>query len=310
MTNDINCKQNQEQSIDMIAAFRQKYSDVKGLSLTQLFLSVWMPAILALIAITLKSSSITEQLGFSAVDISLYVSFYCVVIIFADLFLLTNLINEGKEVAARIQERFDTYVLDLPWNKTLAGAKPDMEDINILCRKFFESVENSKNNLVNWYNPKVSTVAHEKGVLLCQRMNLYWDKSLRESVNSRVKFVLIIWCLFILIIALYQDLSVGSLLLTAIIPLLPVLSYAARLIKENRTSIVTLTRLKDMLEEAWDSAEKNALTIERLREVQNEIYQHRKTNRPVSDRFYWKRKDKHEESSQYSIEKMIEELSA
>lgn len=308
MSNDINYKQNQDQSIDMIAAFRQKYSDIKALGLIQLIISVWMPAILALIAITLKNSSITEQLGFSAVDISLYVSFYCVVTVFADLFLLTNLINEGKEVAAKIQERFDTYVLDLPWNKTLAGTKPDIEEINNLRRKFFQSVKNSKNNLVNWYNPKVSTVTHEKGVLLCQRMNLYWDKSLRESVNSRVKTMLIIWCFFLFSIALHQELAVSSLLLTAIIPLLPVLSYAARLIKDNKASIVTLTHLKASLEGAWDNVKKDTLTIDILREVQNEIYQHRKNNRPVSDRFYWKQKDAHEESSQYSIEKMISDL--
>lgn len=308
MTNDINYKQNQEHSINMIAAFRHMYSNVKRLSLIQVSLSVWVPIGLALVTLMLKNQSLTTKLGFGAIDISLYVSFYCVAIALADLFLFTKFIDAGKEIAAKIQERFDTSVLGLPWNDTLVGAKTDMEDIYSLHRKFFRSSENRKDDLVNWYNPKVSTVDHNKGVLLCQRMNLYWDKSLREAVNNRVFLALLIWCLFIFGVALYQDLSVSTLFLTVICPLLPILSYAIKLIKDNQASIATLTRLKSLLEAAWNDATNNSLTLEKLREVQNEIYQHRKTNRPISNRFYWKLKNEYEESAQYSIEQMITDL--
>lgn len=308
MTNDINYKQNQEHSINMIAAFRQMYSGVKRLSLIQVALSVWVPVFLTLAILILKNSSITSTLGFGAIDISLYVSFYGVVIVMADLFIFTKFIEERKEIAAKIQERFDTKALGLAWNDTLVGAKPDAEYIYRLSRKFSQSSENKKADLVNWYNKKVSTVGHDKGVLLCQRMNLFWDKSLREAVNDRVFFALLFWCVFIFGVALYQDLSLTTLLLTVICPLLPILSYAIKLIKDNKMSIAILSRLKSLLEIAWDDARNQLLTLEKLREVQNEIYQHRKTNRPISNRFYWKRKNEYEENAQYSIEQMIADL--
>ncbi|MBU2878743.1 MULTISPECIES: S-4TM family putative pore-forming effector [Aliiglaciecola] len=308
MNNEINSRQNHESSINMIAAFRQKYSDVKQLSFIQMLMSVWVPIVLALLALALKNQLIVGFLGIPQLDVTIYVSFYCIVIALADLFLFNNFIETGKELAAKIQELFDTNVLGLSWNKTLAGPKPDGEVIYNLQKAFYKVKSNKREHLSNWYNPKVANISHNKGALLCQRMNLYWDKSLRETVNQRVFISLLCWCVFIMIIALNQDFSLRTLLLTVICPLLPILSYSVKLISDNRKSISTLTRLKELLESAWADAANQALTIERLREVQNEIYQHRKTNRPISDRFYWRRKDDFEGDAEYSIEQMITDI--
>ncbi|MCF2948795.1 S-4TM family putative pore-forming effector [Paraglaciecola aquimarina] len=308
MNNEINSMQNYDSSINMIAAFRQKYSDVKQLSFIQMLMSVWMPIVLALFALALKSQLIVGFLGIPQLDVTIYVSFYCIVIALADLFLFNSFIETGKELAAKIQELFDTNVLGLPWNITLAGPKPDGEVIYNLKNTFYKVKCNKREHLINWYNPKVANVSHNKAVLLCQRMNLYWDKSLRETVNQRVFISLLCWCVFIMIIALNHDLSLRTLLLTVICPLLPILSYSIKLISDNRKSISTMTRLKELLESAWADAANQELTIEKLREVQNEIYQHRKTNRPISDRFYWKRKDDFEGDAEYSIEQMITDI--
>ena len=90
MNNDIDSKQNQVDSITLIAAFRQKYSDIKRLSLLQVILSVWFPVILALVALILKSQTITSFIGITVQDVSIYVAFYCVAIALADLFLFTK----------------------------------------------------------------------------------------------------------------------------------------------------------------------------------------------------------------------------
>ncbi|ALS99773.1 S-4TM family putative pore-forming effector [Lacimicrobium alkaliphilum] len=308
MTNDINRNQNIERSINMIAAFRQKYSEVKRLGFIQVLMSVWIPIFLALLALALKSQIITGMLGISHRDISVYVSIYCVFIALADLFLFNRLIDSGKELAAKIQEQFDTSVFGMPWNTTLAGIKPDDEIINSLKNKFYRVNSNKREHLTNWYNPKVADVDKNKGVLLCQRMNLYWDKAIRETVNERTLISLVCWCTFVLVVALIQDLSLQTFLLTAVCPLIPILIYSLKLITDNRKSITTLTRLKEVLESTWMDATNRHLTLAKLREVQNEIYQHRKTNRPISDRFYWKRKDDFENDAQYSIEQMIDEI--
>ncbi len=308
MENDIIRKQNQEVSINMIAAFRQKYSDIKRVSFIQVVLSVWLSIVLGVLALALKSQLVTGVIGVPQLDISLYVSFYCVVIALADLFLFNKLIDSGKELAAKIQERFDTNVLGISWNITLAGTTPDAEVIYSLKNKFYRVKGNKREHLTNWYNPKVEDVSHHKGVLLCQRMNLYWDKSLRQAVNGRILIALVFWCTVILIVALAQDLSLRTLLLAVVCPLLPILSFSLKLISDNNKSIANLTRLKEVLESAWMDATGQCITIAKLREVQNEIYQHRKTNRPISDRFYWKQKDEFEGDAQYSIEEMIAEL--
>ncbi|WP_411360339.1 S-4TM family putative pore-forming effector [Pseudidiomarina salilacus] len=308
MANNINEKQNQEISINMIAAFRQKYSQIKRLGLIQLLTSVWIPILLVLLALALKSQLITGALGISHRDISEHVSLYCVFIALVDLFLFNRLIDSGKELAAKIQERFDTHVFGMPWNKTLAGAKPDAEVINSLKNKFYRVNSNKREHLTNWYNPKVAVVDHNKGVLLCQRMNLYWDKAIRETVNERTLIALAFWCTSILVVALIQDVSLQTFLLTVVCPLLPILIYSLKLISDNRKSITTLTRLKEVLESTWMDATNQHLTLANLRDVQNEIFQHRKTNRPISDRFYWKRKDDFESDAQYSIEQMIDHM--
>ena len=310
MKNDIVWKQNQENSINMIAAFRQKYSDVKRIGLIQVVFTVWASIALGILALVLKSQLITGELGVAQRDISLYVSFYCIVITLADLILFNKLIDSGKELAANIQELFDTSVFGISRNSTLAGLKPDAEAIHNLKNKFYKVNDNRREHLTNWYNPKVTDVSHDKGVLLCQRMNLYWDKSLRQAVNVRIFTSLFCWCTFILLVALAQDLSLETFLLAVVFPLLPILSFALKLIYDNKKSIASLTRLKEVLESAWRDAREQNITLEKLREVQNEIYLHRKTNRPISDRFYWKRKDDYEGDAQYSIEEMIAELEA
>lgn len=306
--NEINNRQNQNFPIDCIAAFRQKYSEIKRLSLIQTILSVWVPIILGLSAIGLNNSSITSVIGLNVLDISIYASFICVAITLIDLLFFTKLIESGKELATKIQERFDTYVLCLPWNTILAGSKPSNEDISRLKKAFYQYKSNKKEHLINWYNPKVSMVEHNKGVLLCQRMNLYWDKELRKAANKRIILALSCWILLICVLALVQDMSFNTLLLTVFLPLLPILSYSIKLITDNNRSIETITRLKDILESVWNDSHIDIVTTESLREIQNEIYQHRKTNRPISNKFYWKRKGEFEANTQYSIEKMIEEM--
>ena len=155
MENDIVWKENQENSINMIAAFRQKYSDVKRLGFIQVVFTVWVSIALGILALALKSQLITGVLGVAQRDISLYVSFYCIVITLADLFLLNKLIDSGKELAANIQELFDTSVFGISWNSTLAGLKPDAEAIHSLKNKFYKvSTSDFVKNFVHLFNEK------------------------------------------------------------------------------------------------------------------------------------------------------------
>jgi len=307
--NNINSKQNKTTATDMIAALRQKYTDVKWISNWQFYIAVVVPVALTLVAIVLKSEIITSSIGKELYDVSAVVAIVCLIITVFDFLVFTKSIDDGKELAAKIQERFDTLIFDMPWNEVIAGTKPSSEEINQLRRKYLLLNNSDTSALVDWYNPQVSSVEHEKGILLCQRMNLYWDVALRKVAIKQVKVISITWLATVIVIGLFQNMTLLAFIVSTLIPLLPVCLYALKLISDNTKSIETLTRLKELLEKAWNDVLQRSIDQRMLREIQNEIFTHRKTNRPVSDKFYWKRKDTYEEDAQYTIEKMIEDIS-
>lgn len=68
--NNISARQNEEKFIDLIAAFRQKYTDVKKMVALQWYLSVLIPVILSIITIGIKSTHVSDITGVGVIDIS------------------------------------------------------------------------------------------------------------------------------------------------------------------------------------------------------------------------------------------------
>jgi hypothetical protein len=309
--NDINNKQNENFSITLIASFRQKYTDVKRVAKLQLWLVVYFSVFLTVMGALLKNTALMQDLNFEPQDISLFIAMYCLLITFLDTLFFSKWIDDGKELAAKLQEKFDCYVYSMPWNGILCGDEPSIETIHKLNKKFLSNSKNKPNDLNDWYNTKVSSVDIEIGVLLCQRMSLNWDKNLRTSVNSRVTIFALLWFAVLFLLSVVNKWTVASFVIDVLIPFVPVFVFSHKLVKDNRASIDNLTRYKAELNNVWERSKDNTATctiLDDLRPIQNEIYTHRKMNRPVSDKFYWKTKHSNEDEAQFTIEQLISEL--
>jgi len=309
--NDIEKRQNESFSVELISSFRQKYSNIKFISSLQLWLVVYFSIFLAVLTSILNSSAIMTFFGWSAVDISNYVALYCLLITFIDSLSLTKWIDEGKELAARLQEKFDCYVYSMPWNNILCEDEPSIESVHQLNKEFTSKPKNDINTLLDWYNPKVGSVELSRGVLLCQRMNLNWDKNLRETVNKRVQLLSAIWFVFLVTLSLVNGITLMSFIISVLVPFVPVFVFSYKLIQDNQRSIANLLRYKGELNKVWvESSGSNSIIIDQtmLRNIQNEIYIHRKSNRPISDKFYWKTKQENEDEALFAIDKLISNL--
>ena len=79
--------------------------------------------------------------------------------------------NESRErrYGTIAQELFDTKVFNLPWSRSVTGAKPAYEDILNWGRKQTEE------GLRDWY-PDTRPARHPTDVMLCQRATITWAR--------------------------------------------------------------------------------------------------------------------------------------
>ena len=309
--NDIEKRQNESFSVELISSFRQKYSDVKFLSSVQLWFVVYISISLTVLTAILNSSTFMTYFGWNTVDISMFVALYCLLITFVDSLSLTKWIDEGKELAARLQEKFDCYVYSMFWNNILCDEEPSIEVVHQLNQRFLSKPKNDVSKLLDWYNPKVGSIELGRGVLLCQRMNLNWDKNLRETVNRRVQLLSAIWFVILVVLSLVNGITLMTFIISVLVPFVPVFVFSYKLVQDNKRSIANLLRYKGELNKVWaESTGSSSRVIDQsmLRNIQNEIYIHRKSNRPISDKFYWKTKQENEDEALFTIDKLISNL--
>jgi hypothetical protein len=76
-----------------------------------------------------------------------------------------------RSESCTLQEQFDTYVFEMPWNQTLGG-KVGAERIHELSRRFSRDDE-----VIGWYPETPATWPLD--VLTCQRSNVSYDIRLR-----------------------------------------------------------------------------------------------------------------------------------
>ncbi len=110
MSNGINQRQNEEKCVAMLAAQRQLYNDAKKLDWTSTVLSVLIPFLLSCILLFVSKDSPVGVISYIVSIVSMIFSF-CV----------SGHIKNEKRMAAFIQQKFDTYVYTMPWNRRIFG---------------------------------------------------------------------------------------------------------------------------------------------------------------------------------------------
>lgn len=110
MSNGIAMRQNEDNSIAMLAAQRQLYREVKQFNTVLVALSVWIPFALSVITLLIPENKEWKYITYILSIVSMIFSF-----------IIDRCIEEKKQLAAFIQQKFDVYVYTMTWDKRIFG---------------------------------------------------------------------------------------------------------------------------------------------------------------------------------------------
>lgn len=305
MDNGIANRQNGIDNILKLAAQRQIYSDAKTLMKVQIFLSV--PVVLLLIVV-LNSTELQSLLNLNTSTISVLIVVYGAILAFSNGCIFNRTVLGMRTKAAKIQEDFDCEVLSLPWNEIKCGKHPEKEEIIKNANKY-KNKEPELESLKNWYSLSFNTLPIIAGRIMCQRTNCWWDSYLRKGYQKVVIIAAALFFIFLMGLA-YKFGNLDLKILTnVIIPFLPALIFTVTQVQDNSKAIKNLKNLKELAETTWDEfleSPDDSKALDLARKFQDEIFDNRKNNPLLFDKFYWNKRDYQEEYSNYSAEKMVE----
>ncbi len=300
--------ENRPEAIKQLAAQAALYSGAKSLFSIQLFLSVPFIIIVAFAALALDK----EWFAVTKVDISPYVGVLGIVLTLLDTMVFNPLISNRRSTAAKIQQCFDSTVLNLPWNEIVYGARPDQEIVEEWAKKNTRLVTSGKFD--NWYRVEVRDLPHEAGRLVCQRANCWWDMQLRSRYNVTVGVVGVVLFATLVGISFGLDLTMSNFFSLVAAPFLPFVAIAPKLILDNRDAISRLQFMKDMVEETWNKALQPTYDVDALKSrsqaIQEGIYNNRSQNPLIFDWLANRLKPKNEDLQSKTTKQYVAEFKA
>ncbi len=210
-TNSIVERENEEPFMRLLRARSRTYQEASWLLLAQLFLVVLLPVVGAISALTWPK-------------VGPYVAFSSLVIAVLDAAWLDRLQRRKVKLAAKICEQFDCELLEIPWNRLVAGRRADPEQVEAAANAW----GGGDNDLRNWYPIEISHAPQRLARIICQRTNAWYDSKLRQSYESwllALVCIVFIGCLFI---GVWKGLSLLDLTTSVLTPAAPALIWCLR----------------------------------------------------------------------------------
>lgn len=259
MSNGIATRQNEDNSIAMLAAQRQLYRDAKKFNTVLVALSVWIPFALSVIILLIPENKEWKCISYILSIVSMIFSF-----------VIDRCIEEKKQLAAFIQQKFDVYVYTMPWDKRIFGKDKNIDhEIATYSKKILKNLQ-EKNKLKDWYTPGVDEKDILDGILACQRENFWWDVGLRKRFKYASITLISILFVAILAMGLWKNEEITELLcrLAFVIPMIKWLLL---------DTVKKLNKDISILQELDGDINNNEMkTMEDLQDIQKVIFQHRK----------------------------------
>lgn len=287
MDNGIGKRQNEEISIQKLAAQRQLYREAKRKQTLSAVFCIAVPFLLsAAEAVIGKTWALTVILALVSV-LSMYISYRT-----------DKCISGKKRRAADIQQSFDVYVYQMPWSRALFGNKRNCDRDVAQKAGILLKDKAERNDLLNWYEEAY----REKGIIGCQLSNVNWDAGLRKRLKAACYFLTVILVLVILAMSIIMNETVIKCIIRMAF-ILPILTWLAK-IKGVLDS--DLERLKKISRLIFSEETKD---MRYLQWIQSELYEHRKKCFLVPDWFY-KRFQKNDEDTAHkeALQKLMKEL--
>ncbi|WP_046057510.1 MULTISPECIES: S-4TM family putative pore-forming effector [unclassified Clostridium] len=263
MSNGINRRQNEENSILKLAAQRQTYTEAKMINRVIFICSVVIPFISSLVSLFItdnKWSSWSKSISIMSWILALF---------------LQMKIKKAQETAALIQQQFDVYVFSFAWDNKLFRKNKNIDYIiNQKADRLFKKSTIQNEHLENWYRKEVDKLPLEEGIKLCQEENVNWDNELRSFYRFVSLIMVIILLGIIVFIGIYQSnvLSVG--LSFGI----PIFQWEMKVLTAIKADIERLNNLSNSINN------NEVFELEQLLEIQRDIYEHRQRCYLIDDK--------------------------
>lgn len=278
-SNEIVERQNSEQGLTLLKARQQCFTLATKLQILQVSVTVVLPIVATIIAI----------FNSSAQPFVAAIAFF---ILLFDATVLYRLNNKFLKNAAKYAEEFDCYVLQLPWNDFVCGAKQAPEKTSRVAAAFGENPK-SLADINDWYPATVDDAPIQYARLACQRSNLWYEAELRKRYsNALVIIPAIIFALF-LFLGLVLNLLLTELVLSIMVPAAPILLWSFREFFQHKDTALAQRALMVAVESLWEHIKATdiepSVLLSRSREFQDAIFLRRKSNPlilPIVYKFY------------------------
>lgn len=290
-------EQDSDTSIKYLAAQKQLYMNGKATFAFQVLIAVPIPILISIV---------TPLLGKEEQSIVWIFVLYSIIATFLE-FFFEDRAMKLKKLAASIQEKFDTSVLLIDWNKTLIISKPDDGIILRFYNKYIK--KNKLDKLYGWYSNEVLPVNTNIATLLCQRTNCSYDFTLRQLYTNTILLLAVATFLILLIIAGQNELTVPNFISTVLFPSLPVFVLAYKQISTNKEAIENLKELKELIEGRLETLRINDQVEPHLiRQIQDKIYLKRINSPLLPEWAYNFLRQNLEDEMHFSVKEKVKEL--
>jgi hypothetical protein len=259
------------------------------------------------IALSVPFAVLWSILGIFFPETKIYAAVWGIGVALLDLALFTPQRKTLKSKAAKIQEAFDCDVLGLDWRSIRAGSRPDPEEI---VEWSSPRRADPKAKVNDWYPAVVGQLSLPLARAVCQRANCWWDAELRRRY-ARASIGVVATILGISVITgIIGHFQVEQWILTGVAPLVPVFMLGLRQSIEQRDAADRLDALRRHAEKMW--AEILAGTsgdkiTQESRELQDEIFDHRRRNPLIFDWIYNLLRNRQEEQMNRAAADLIQE---
>lgn len=286
MSNGINKRQKEENSILKLVAQRQMYREAKMINRVIFICSVGIPFILSLISLFFVDDS--WNLCSKCISIASWI---------LALFLQMK-IRKVQETAALIQQQFDVYVFSFTWDNKLFRKNKNIDyTINQKVNRLLKKSTIEDEHLENWYRKEVDELPLEEGIKLCQEENINWDSELRSFYRLVSLIMVMILLGIIVLIGIYQS----NVLLVSLSFGIPIFQWEVKILTSIKADIDRLNGLSNSINNI------EIFTIEELLEIQRDIYEHRQRCYLIDDKAQDILRDKlekrHKDRVNYEIRK-------
>ena len=292
----ISDSQNQQSNLQRLAAQRYLYSRAKRVSALQMSLAIVAPAAGA-VAIALCP------------EIRPWVALVGIVVPLLDVTLLDPCQTRLRRTAAIIQEDLDCNILDLPWNDVLCGRRPAAEDVHEAAEKNRRTPDAP---LQDWYPVATDALPMYQARIICQRTNCWWGSKLRQQFRVGILIVLGLVCALVVLLAMFAEWNVQTLVLAVAAPLPPAVMWGVREARRLRDASSDLDRLRKLFESLWDDLAGGISTdvaaTSRARRLQDAILLGRRANPLVFDWIYRLKRHDYEKQMKVGAEEMVARL--